>query len=81
MMTAALDRADNWMNVLRIELIVFTANEAAIALYERHGFVVEGTHRAHALRDGVYADALTMARLHPKPPQLPSPWPESSSRP
>lgn len=71
MMTAAIDRADNWMNILRIELIVFTANEAAIALYRRHGFVVEGTHRAHALRNGVYADALTMARLHPHPPRLP----------
>lgn len=72
MMAAAIDRADNWMNILRIELIVFAGNEAAIALYRRHGFVVEGTHRAHALRDGVYADALTMARLHPAPPRLPA---------
>jgi putative acetyltransferase len=41
-------------------------------LYRRHGFVVEGTHRAYALRDGAYVDALSMARLHPRPPVLPT---------
>jgi putative acetyltransferase len=71
MMRAALERADRWMGVLRIELTVFTDNAAAIALYRRHGFVVEGTHRAYALRDGVYIDAFAMARLHPNPPILP----------
>ena len=73
MLATALDRADRWMNVLRIELTVFKANDVAIALYERHGFVVEGTHRGYALRDGVYADAYSMARLHPNPPRLPAP--------
>jgi putative acetyltransferase len=47
---------------------VFTDNARAIALYQRFGFRVEGTYRAYALRDGVYADALAMARLHPNPP-------------
>jgi len=27
-------------------------------------------HRGYALRDGVYVDALAMARLHPNPPQV-----------
>ncbi len=79
LLCAALDRADNWMNVLRIELTAFADNAHAIALYRRHGFVVEGTHRAYALRDGVYADAVSMARLHPKPPVLPSIVPSTLS--
>jgi L-phenylalanine/L-methionine N-acetyltransferase len=71
LMEAAMNWADNWAGVLRIELTVFADNARAIALYERHGFVREGVMRAFALRDGVYADALAMSRLHPKPPALP----------
>ena len=71
LLDALIERADNWMNVLRIELMVFADNDPARRLYERHGFVVEGTHRAHALRNGAFADSLSMARLHPRPPALP----------
>ncbi len=71
LMDALIDRADNWMNVLRLELTVYVDNEAAHSLYRRHGFVIEGTHRAYALRDGAYVDAHAMARLHPRPPVLP----------
>jgi L-phenylalanine/L-methionine N-acetyltransferase len=70
LMEAAMHWADNWAGVLRIELTVFADNVRAIALYERHGFVREGVMRAFALRDGVYVDALAMARLHPQPPQI-----------
>jgi L-phenylalanine/L-methionine N-acetyltransferase len=35
-----------------------------IALYEKFGFEVEGTHRL-AFRDGEYTDAYSMARLKP----------------
>jgi L-phenylalanine/L-methionine N-acetyltransferase len=71
LMTALLDWADRWAGVLRIELTVFTDNTKATALYQRHGFVPEGVLRAFALRDGVYVDALAMARLHPQPPSIP----------
>ena len=47
----------------RIELTVFADNAAAIRLYEKFGFELEGTHRAYAYRDGQFADALCMARL------------------
>ncbi|HKO66336.1 MAG TPA: GNAT family N-acetyltransferase [Burkholderiaceae bacterium] len=71
MMRRLLDWSDNWAGYLRIELDVFTDNERAIALYRRFGFEMEGTHRADALRDGVYVDTHTMARFHPNPPQIP----------
>ena len=65
LMRAALELADGWIGLKRIELYVYTDNERAIALYEKFGFVVEGTHRSYALRDGRYVDALSMARLVP----------------
>lgn len=70
LMGALLDWADNWAQILRIELTVFTDNAPAIALYRKVGFEHEGTHRAYALRDGVYGDVHAMARLHPNPPAL-----------
>jgi len=66
-----LDWADNWAAVLRIELTVHADNGRAIDLYRRMGFIEEGRHRAYALKDGRYVDALFMARLHPAPPALP----------
>ncbi|MGZ5042941.1 MAG: GNAT family N-acetyltransferase [Usitatibacter sp.] len=58
--------ADDWLNVIRLELTVFTDNERAIALYRKFGFEIEGTHRAYALRAGEYVDSHSMARLRPK---------------
>lgn len=63
LMEAALDLADNWLGLTRIELTVYTDNAAGIALYEKFGFEVEGTHRRFAFRDGGYVDAYSMARL------------------
>ena len=70
LMTALLDWADHWAQILRIELTVFTDNAPAIALYRKFGFEIEGSHRAYALRDGMYGDVHAMARLHPNPPLL-----------
>jgi putative acetyltransferase len=75
LMAALCDYADNWAGVLRLELTVYADNERAIGLYRKFGFVVEGTHRAYAMRDGRYVDALAMARLHQNPPALPAPAP------
>jgi putative acetyltransferase len=65
-MTALLELADNWLNVIRLELTVFVDNERAIALYRKFGFEIEGTHRAYALRAGRYADTYAMARIKAK---------------
>jgi putative acetyltransferase len=70
LMQAAMDFADRWAQILRIELNVYADNTRAIALYRRFGFELEGTHRAYALRDGQYVDSLSMARLHPNPPSV-----------
>jgi L-phenylalanine/L-methionine N-acetyltransferase len=63
LMEAVLDLADNWLDLTRIELDVFTDNQAGIALYEKFGFAKEGTHRRYAFRNGEYVDAYSMARI------------------
>ncbi|CRM12733.1 Spermidine N(1)-acetyltransferase [Pseudomonas sp. 31 R 17] len=63
LLTTALDVADNWMNLHRVELTVYADNEAAHNLYRKFGFEVEGRLRDYALRDGVFVDTLSMARL------------------
>jgi len=63
LMNAIVDIADNWLNYQRLELTVYTDNAAAIALYRKFGFEIEGTHRRYAFRDGEYVDAHAMARL------------------
>ncbi len=60
---AALDLADNWLGLTRLDLRVYVDNAPAIALYEKFGFEIEGTHKRFAFRDGAYVDAHVMARL------------------
>jgi putative acetyltransferase len=62
-MAAAVDLADNWLNLRRIELTVYVDNEPAIRLYRRFGFEVEGTAIGYSFRDGEFVDAHMMARL------------------
>ena len=63
LMRAGLDLADNWLDLTRLELEVYTDNESAVRLYERFGFEREGLLRRHAYRDGRYVDSYVMARL------------------
>lgn len=65
LMTAALDLADNWLQYTRLELEVYVDNLAAIALYKKFGFVIEGTHPKDCFRDGLYVDCYSMGRLRP----------------
>ena len=65
LMRAGLDLADNWLNLTRLVLEVYTDNEPAIRLYERFGFEREGTLRQDAFREGRYVDSYMMARLRP----------------
>jgi putative acetyltransferase len=68
LMAAVIDLADNWYNLRRLELEVYTDNDVAIRLYQRFGFIIEGTHRSYAYREGAFVDAYSMARLRDEPP-------------
>ena len=63
LMGVAVDLADKWLNLTRLELDVYTDNEPAIRLYKKFGFVIEGTLVRYAYRDGQYVDTYAMARL------------------
>lgn len=63
LMRALIDVSDNWLNLTRLELEVYTDNEPAIRLYKKFGFEIEGTLRQHAFRAGKYVDSYFMARL------------------
>jgi L-phenylalanine/L-methionine N-acetyltransferase len=63
LMQAAVDLADKWLNLTRFELEVYTDNAAAIQLYKKCGFTVEGTLAQFSFRDGQYIDSYLMARL------------------
>ena len=63
LMQAILDMTDNWLNIRRVELDVYTDNLRAVHLYKKFGFEIEGVRRDFAFRDGEYVDAYYMARL------------------
>lgn len=84
MMSALIDLADNWLNVIRLELDVLADNQAAIHLYEKFDFVLEGTKRMAIFgSNGRYYDNHVMARINdthlpqraPTIPTVPTPEP------
>jgi putative acetyltransferase len=64
LMQALLDAADNWLGLIRLQLMAQQDNARAIALYQRFGFQHEGVVRQDILQDGRYVDSVVMARLH-----------------
>ncbi|MBP6561912.1 MAG: GNAT family N-acetyltransferase [Neisseriaceae bacterium] len=58
---AVIALSEQWLNLRRLELTVFTDNVGAISLYEQCGFVIEGTSRGYAFRDGADHDVYQMA--------------------
>lgn len=63
LLRAALELADNWLSIHRLELQVFSSNEAAVTLYERFGFEVEAELADYAFQYGRYVSVLQMARI------------------
>lgn len=60
---ALIDLAENWLNLRRLSLIVFSDNEHAIRLYQSLGFEIEGTMRRFGYGNGAWMDAIMMGRL------------------
>lgn len=58
----ALEAADSF-GLKRVQLEVFATNAPAASLYRKVGFVDEGVKRRAVCIDGVYFDAIMMARL------------------
>lgn len=63
LMEAIIDLAENWLNLTRLELTVYVDNQPALRLYQKFGFMIEGTLRNYAFRDGTFIDAHLMARI------------------
>ncbi|MFN8510503.1 MAG: GNAT family N-acetyltransferase [Deinococcaceae bacterium] len=63
LMQSIIELADNWLNLTRLELEVYTDNEFAIRLYQKFGFGIEGTSKQQTFREGTYVDSHQMARL------------------
>jgi putative acetyltransferase len=62
----AVELADNWLNVHRIEIDAFVDNHAALSLYKKFGFVIEGEAIDSAFRQGEYVNTYFLARINRK---------------
>ena len=65
LLITAIDLADNWLNLVRLELDVSVDNERAINLLQRFDIEVEWRKRCAAFHGGSYIDSYHMGRLHP----------------
>ena len=63
LMTRAIEWARHSGVISRIELQVFTSNVAAIHLYQKHRFEIEGCRRKAIFREGEFHDDYVMALL------------------
>lgn len=63
LMAGVVKFSDEWLDLRRLELEVFADNPAAIHLYEKFGFVIEGTRRKAVFGDGRFHDDHVMARI------------------
>ena len=66
LMLTVIDLADNWLNLVRLTLDVYTDNERAMRLYKNFDFEIEGRIRSGSYRNGKYIDSYLMSRLRPQ---------------
>lgn len=70
LMEAAIELADDWLDLRRLSLVVFVDNVVALEMYRRLGFVIEGTMVGYGFKRGTYIDAHVMARLNGPMPSV-----------
>jgi RimJ/RimL family protein N-acetyltransferase len=58
------EMAFHQLGLRRLYLQVLETNQAAIHVYEKCGFVIEGKLRQHAFKNGVFVDVLMMGLCH-----------------
>ncbi|MBP3140188.1 GNAT family N-acetyltransferase [Aliivibrio fischeri] len=63
LMLEAINQADNWLNLVRLELEVHADNLGAISLYKKVGFETEGEKRLSTFKAGKYINMLLMSRI------------------
>lgn len=63
LLKAALELADHWLALRRLEVTVYVDRPETVDLYRRYGFEQEALMRRYAFRAGAYYDAYLMARL------------------
>ncbi len=65
LMNELISLADNWLNLVKIELDVFSDNRIAIALYQKFGFEIEGELKYNVFKRGEYCHTTRMGRIQP----------------
>ena len=58
--------ADQWLNLVKIELDVLADNSVAIELYKNFGFEIEGEIKWDIFKRGDYHNSYKMGRINPK---------------
>ncbi len=53
------------LHIRKITLGVVADNAAAVALYKKMGFVIEGVYKKHGFYDNKYCDTFRMALFNP----------------
>lgn len=61
--TEAIDLAENWLMLKKLELTVLENNIQGIELYKKFGFEVEGVSKADTVVNGHYADVVFMGKI------------------
>jgi len=72
LLRAALDLADNWLALRRVEMRLFAGDEARAEMLARHGFAQEAVMRRYAVRAGEVVDGWLLARLRPASAHTPA---------
>jgi putative acetyltransferase len=65
LLDAALDAADRWMHLVRLEVEAIAEDGHVHRLFTRRGFVAEVHRRAALLTGGALADTVTFGRIRP----------------